>query len=111
MTEYLKQSASFRSFDETDRKLTAKRNFSKFRYDWQLGSDFCIGSQLGSHQLPHVCKQSDATEQLTSSKENKGRRGREMGRPKLENALTNAEKKTMEREKQRKQGWNWKRKG
>ena len=59
----------------------------------QLGSDFCIGSQLGSHQLPHVCKQSDATEQLTSSKENKGRRGREMGRPKLKNALTNAEKK------------------
>ena len=65
----------------------------------QLGSDFCIGSQLGSHQLPHVCKQSDATEQLTSSKENKGRRGREMGRPKLENALTNAEKKKRWREK------------
>ena len=63
----------------------------------QLGSDFCIGSQLGSHQLPHVCKQSDATEQLTSSKENKGRRGREMGRPKLENPLMNAERKEGER--------------
>ena len=43
--------------------------------------------------------------------ENKGRRGREMGRLKLENAFMNAEKKMMEREKQRKQGWNWKRIG
>ena len=60
-TEYLKQSTSFRSFNKTDRKVTAKRNFSKFWYDWQLGSDFYIGSQLGSHQLSHVCKQSDAT--------------------------------------------------
>ena len=30
---------------------------------------------------------------MTSSKENKGKRGREIGRPKLENPLTNAERK------------------
>ena len=36
---------------------------------------------------------------MTSSKENKGRRGREMGRPKLENPLTNAERKKWWRQK------------
>ena len=36
---------------------------------------------------------------MTSSKENKGRRGREMGRPKLENPLMNAERKKRWREK------------
>ena len=59
--DYLKQSATFRSFDKANRKVTAKRNFSKFWYDGHLGSDFCIGSQLGSHKLSHACKQSDAT--------------------------------------------------
>ena len=36
---------------------------------------------------------------MTSSKEHKGRRGREMGRPKLENPLTSTERKKQWREK------------
>ena len=38
---------------------------------------------------------------MTSSKENKGRRRREMGRPKLENPLTNAKRKKWWREKKK----------